>query len=331
MLQGVTYPGGKNGAGVYQTIINHLPPHETYIEPFLGGGAILRLKRPAAVNIGIDRDPAVIAGFEIWRSYLAPAGDTTRSDEARRRRTPILAIGRNSKASPGPTDPAGDGRPPLTIARPTISGDPSSFAFFQGDGIEMLKRAKFDPGTLIYCDPPYMHETRGSDDLYRFEMTDVDHRRLLRVLRRLPAMVVISGYWTSLYAATLEDWNHSTFQTTNRAGQLTQEHLWFNFPAPLELHDYRFLGGNFRERERIKRKKARWVGKLKRMPLLERQAIMGALSEIRGPSPSQPARGSTAAARAKSGDFGSGRIAKSGESGQLQKGTAPPSPRPEGP
>lgn len=33
----MTYPGGKAGGGVYQTIINHIPPHEVYIEPFAGG------------------------------------------------------------------------------------------------------------------------------------------------------------------------------------------------------------------------------------------------------------------------------------------------------
>ncbi len=92
-------------------------------------------------------------------------------------------------------------------------------------------------------------------------------------------MVIISGYWTSLYAKMLAAWNHSTFQTTNRAGNLTEEHLWFNYPHPVELHDYRYLGTNFRERERIKRKKARWVAKLSKMAILERQAIMGALAE----------------------------------------------------
>jgi hypothetical protein len=36
---GVSYPGGKNGLGVYQAIINRMPPHQVYIEPFLGLGA----------------------------------------------------------------------------------------------------------------------------------------------------------------------------------------------------------------------------------------------------------------------------------------------------
>ena len=40
----MTYPGGKNGAGVYQAIICQIPPHQVYVEPFLGSGAVMRLK-----------------------------------------------------------------------------------------------------------------------------------------------------------------------------------------------------------------------------------------------------------------------------------------------
>lgn len=54
------YPGAKGGEGVYHTIISEMPPHETYIEPFVGSGAILRFKRPAACSIAIDADPMVI-------------------------------------------------------------------------------------------------------------------------------------------------------------------------------------------------------------------------------------------------------------------------------
>lgn len=56
-----TYPGGKNGAGIYQRLINLMPPHRCYIEAFLGSGAILRRKKPAAVNFGIDADAGIIA------------------------------------------------------------------------------------------------------------------------------------------------------------------------------------------------------------------------------------------------------------------------------
>ena len=47
------YQGGKGG--VFQKLINRMPPHEVYIETHLGGGAVMRNKRPAGSNIGIER------------------------------------------------------------------------------------------------------------------------------------------------------------------------------------------------------------------------------------------------------------------------------------
>ncbi|MEL4287149.1 hypothetical protein AAEI02_19675 [Shewanella xiamenensis] len=57
------YLGGKNGSGVYQAIINLLPPHDTYIEGFLGTGAVMKRKAPALRNIGLDLNKACIDGF----------------------------------------------------------------------------------------------------------------------------------------------------------------------------------------------------------------------------------------------------------------------------
>lgn len=63
------YPGGKGKS--FQHIINVLPPHPTYIEAHLGGGAVLRHKKPAGTSIGIDRDPAVILGWQSLFPSLA--------------------------------------------------------------------------------------------------------------------------------------------------------------------------------------------------------------------------------------------------------------------
>ena len=64
----MAYPGGKAGDGVYQRLISLMPPHEVYIEPFLGGGAIMRHKRPTRLNIGIDLDSQVIS---MWQYPIA--------------------------------------------------------------------------------------------------------------------------------------------------------------------------------------------------------------------------------------------------------------------
>ncbi len=73
----MAFPGGKNGAGVYQAIINQMPPHRVYIEPFLGGGAVMRHKRPAAASIGVDRDADVVLAAGLWsvRSLTVICGD----------------------------------------------------------------------------------------------------------------------------------------------------------------------------------------------------------------------------------------------------------------
>lgn len=53
------YPGAKAGAGVFQTLINLMPPHRTYVELFLGSGQLFRRKQPAEINIGVEIDPLV--------------------------------------------------------------------------------------------------------------------------------------------------------------------------------------------------------------------------------------------------------------------------------
>jgi len=58
-----SYFGSKATAGLCQPIIALMPPHDTYIESHLGGGAIMKRKPAALYNIGIDRNPKALAGF----------------------------------------------------------------------------------------------------------------------------------------------------------------------------------------------------------------------------------------------------------------------------
>ena len=57
------YFGSKATSGLCQPIIALMPPHDTYIETHLGGGAIMQRKPPALRNIAVDRDPAALARF----------------------------------------------------------------------------------------------------------------------------------------------------------------------------------------------------------------------------------------------------------------------------
>lgn len=56
--------GSKATSGLCQPIIALMPPHDTYIETHLGGGAIMQRKPAARHSIGIDRDARALGRFE---------------------------------------------------------------------------------------------------------------------------------------------------------------------------------------------------------------------------------------------------------------------------
>lgn len=55
--------GSKAASGLCQNIIAMMPPHHTYIESHLGGGAIMKRKPAAVKNIGIDLDARALSRF----------------------------------------------------------------------------------------------------------------------------------------------------------------------------------------------------------------------------------------------------------------------------
>ena len=218
----MTYPGGKAGNGVYQTIINQIPPHERYIEPFVGGGAVFRHKLPAESSIVIDADGDVV---EKWRRF--------------------------------------------------------DVAAIHGCGIRYLETEPLKATDFVYADPPYLIATRRQHrPIYRCELEDEDHGRLLAAILDAPAMVAISGYDNELYNDRLGGWRKVQFTATTRGAPAT-ETLWMNYPEPTELHDYRYLGQDFRERERIARKIRRWSNRLSSLPAMERNAILAELYPAR--------------------------------------------------
>jgi len=135
--------------------------------------------------------------------------------------------------------------------------------------------------TLVYFDAPYLPQTRrgGARLLYDAEMQEEDsHKHLLSVAKKLPCLVMVSHYSCTLYERALKRWRKVEIPAMTRGGQRT-ECVWCNFPLPAVLHDPRQAGGDFRARERIKRKRKRWAAKFAKMDGPERQAVALALVE----------------------------------------------------
>lgn len=255
---GSGYVGGKGGSGVYQTIINLIPPHNVYIETHLGGASIMKHKKPAAYNIGIDLDPEVIkfwSSSPLFENDVIPRGigsDINKINEWRQIR---FSNSINDEAVP-------------------------EFNFKYGDALLLLKDNIFGD-EFVYCDPPYLMSTRkgGTRSLYKYEYTIQDHIDLLKFINNLPCMVMISGYYSDLYMEMLPGWNTISYEAQTRQGKAT-EWLWFNYPVPEKLHDYSYIGNTFRERERIKKKKNRWINRFKNLPALERNSMLYAFREL---------------------------------------------------
>ena len=223
------YPGGKGKC--YQRIINLMPAHSTYIESHLGGGAVMRHKKPAKTNIGIDRDDRVI---ERWHEL------------------------------------------------------PSLCELVSGDATDFLRGYAFQGGELVYADPPYLRSTRRSaGKLYRHDLDEVDHVRLLEVLKDLPCMVMISGYPSALYNGALAGWRTVSFMAKTHVDR-REECVWLNFEAPLKLHDGTHLGSTFRERQSVKRRNQRWIERLDRMPAEERGHLLTLIRDRYEPEAMSP-------------------------------------------
>ncbi len=219
------YFGSKAAAGLFQNIIALMPPHTTYIETHLGGGAVMR-KKPACENsIGVDLDPQAIKQFQC--DY------------------PVELI--------------------------------------NGCAHEFLSRYPFTGKELIYCDPPYLLQTRTGVRRYRYEYTEDKHRSLLKQLKTLPCSIIVSGYPSDLYDEALQDWHTLELQAMTWGGPRTEK-LWYNYTLD-RVHWSRYAGKNFTDRQRIKRKAEGWGRRYEAMPRAERLAVLAAIMAVEAESP----------------------------------------------
>lgn len=159
-----------------------------------------------------------------------------------------------------------------------------------GDGIAWIEQAGawLPADALVYADPPYRMSTRSGKRLYRCELSDDDHARLLRALLGLPCSVVVSSYDDPLYRSSLAGWGVDSWDAMTRGGPRT-EYAWFRASLPSFGLDARHVGRDFRDRWRITKKVRRWRAKIRELPPGEREAVLQAiLTEYAGLAATPP-------------------------------------------
>jgi DNA adenine methylase len=243
-----------------------LPECFHYCEPFAGSGAVLLNKQPSPVETYNDIDGEVVNFFKVLREEkekmieqiaLTPFSreefgiacelnpDLTNLERARR----FYIRARQVRTGLAQTATIGRWANCKNTSRSGMSGVVSRWL----GGVEQLEfiadrllrvqienRPAIDviklydsKETLFYCDPPYIHETRGDTKAYEFEMNNTAHIELAKALNSVEGLVAISNYecklmeelypagkWTKIYAP--EKTIHST-------KGIRQEVLWVNY------------------------------------------------------------------------------------------------------
>jgi DNA adenine methylase len=87
------------------------------------------------------------------------------------------------------------------------------------------------PETLFYCDPPYLHETRGDSKAYGFEMDLDEHHQLAQVLNKCRGKVALSGYRCATLDTWYQGWRRfdAPVKQCHSIKQPRQECLWMNY------------------------------------------------------------------------------------------------------
>lgn len=251
------YHGGKWKLAPW--IIDHLPPHRTYVEPFGGAASVLLRKPRSYAEIYNDLDGEVVNLFRVARDH----GDELRrvleltpfareefvlsykpSDDSleQARRTVIRSamgfgtssIGRTtgfraSSTRNGQT-PANDLRFYPYALMPLIDRL-KGVTIENRDALEVM-RAHDSRETAHYVDPPYVASTRDHGRDYRHEMEDADHVRLAEALRALKGFVILSGYDSPLYADLFPGWRKVHRLTRADAAGERTEVLWLSPNCP---------------------------------------------------------------------------------------------------
>ncbi len=96
--------------------------------------------------------------------------------------------------------------------------------------IEVIQ--KYDSeGVLLYCDPPYPHDSRGDTKAYAYEMSDREHKKLAQVLHTVKGKVAISGYHCELMDKLYGDWRciEAPERLCHSVKTLRREVLWVNY------------------------------------------------------------------------------------------------------
>ncbi len=258
MKRVLNYPGSKWTMANW--IIDHMPAHEVYLEPFFGSGAVFFNKPKKVVETINDIDcrlinmftqmrdkPTELARLTHYTLYsrkeyeLSQERASDSLEDARRMLVRCwMAIGGKTNSNVGWRRNVSENGPYNTYEwhdmQNRIFDAAARLKDVQiecKDALQLIREYN-RPNVLIYADPPYVHSSRVSKH-YENEYSDANHIQLLQALSEHKGPVLLSGYDSELYKENLQGWNHKTFEIktgfTGNKRKTAVEVLWMNEQA----------------------------------------------------------------------------------------------------
>ena len=246
-------------------LLPHLPECHHYCEPFAGSAAVLLNRVPSPVETYNDLDGEVVNFFRVLRQHKAQlieaigltpfsreefyfacqpcSPDIDPLERARR----FFVRARQVRTGLAQTASLGRWANCTLTSRAGMSGVVSRWlgsVEHLPEIADRLLRVQFEnrpaleviqiydtPRTLFYCDPPYIHETRGDGKAYGYEMSDSEHVELAERLTIVSGMVAVSGYRCDLYDKVYKDWKclEAPEKRCHSVKKPRREVLWVNY------------------------------------------------------------------------------------------------------
>lgn len=265
----VKYPGSK--WSLARWIISFFPEHHSYLEPFFGSGAVLFNKPRSHIETVNDLDNNVVNLFECIREdpgklarmvYMTPyardvyekAFEETpenkfeaalnfyiRLNMGHGFRTTGEKVGWKNDVQGRERSYASQGWCNLPEKIMQAAERLRGVQIENRPAVELINRFNFK-NVLIYCDPPYMLETRHGKQ-YRCEMDAKAHEELLGALLQHKGSVLISGYDNGLYNGLLHGWHREEAICYSQVCSKKKEVLWMNFEPGWRQMTFEDFGG----------------------------------------------------------------------------------------
>lgn len=269
----VKYPGSKWSLANW--IITLFPEHHSYLEPFLGSGAVLFNKPRSDIETVNDLDGNVVNLFECIREepeklarsiYLTPYSREVYEKAYREMpkdrfeaavnfyirlnmghgfRTTGEKVGWKNDVQGRERSYASQDWSNLPEKIMQAAERLRGVQIENKPAVDLIERFNYR-NVLIYSDPPYMLQTRHGKQ-YRCEMDDKDHEELLDALLKHKGYVIISGYDTDLYNSMLAGWNKYEKVSYSQVCSKKREVFWLNYEPPqkqLSFEDFGIIPRN---------------------------------------------------------------------------------------